>query len=68
MFVFVIFVIYSITLLFKVIEGKLLETIESNLIHLKLTEFLREAFKRKKRKYIGLLPIGGTPPPNSEDW
>ena len=24
---------------------------------------LREAFKRKNRKYIGLLPIGGTPPP-----
>ena len=23
---------------------------------------LREAFKRKKRKYIGILPIGGTPP------
>ena len=44
MFVFVIFVIYSITLLFKVIEGKLLETIESNLmdIHLKLTEFVSQ--------------------------
>ena len=23
---------------------------------------IREAFKRKKRKYIGLLPIRGTPP------
>ena len=24
--------------------------------------------KEKKRKYIGLLPIWGTPPPFSEDW
>ena len=24
--------------------------------------FIREAFKRKNRKYIGILPIRGTPP------
>ena len=36
---------------------------------LKMYKRCREAFKRKKRKYIGLLQIGGTPPsPNSEDW
>ena len=27
-----------------------------------IINFFREAFKRKKRKYIGLLPIRGTPP------
>ena len=30
--------------------------------------WLREAFKRKKWKYIGLLPKRGYPPPFSEDW
>ena len=29
----------------------------------KFVKVLREVFERKKRKYIGLLPIGGTPPP-----
>ena len=28
-----------------------------------ISEDLREAFKRINRKYIGLLPIGGTPAP-----
>ena len=34
--------------------------------HPKFDSYLREAFKRKNRKYIGLLPIrgGGYPPTN----
>ena len=28
-----------------------------------ISNSVSEAFKRKKQKYIGLLPIGGTPPP-----
>ena len=43
-------------------EGDLINMSEDMMTEQNSMEELREAFKRKKRKYIGLLPIRGTPP------